>query len=118
MKTIAAFTMAFATLVLATAADAGCGGEALPFIVRVRAGALRTSFPLNYGGCGPGLKSPTIIERPHNATAVLRPDGIVVVYLKPGFTGQDPMKVRFSLASGSNGSQFTTSTRTYVIWAY
>jgi hypothetical protein len=102
-----------------TPANASCTNT---IIVARRAGTPRTAFPLNYGGCFPGLKSPAIIEGPHNATAVLRPDGIVVVYPKPGFTGQDPMKVRFSLPIGSTiGSsvpQFTTVTNTYVIWVY
>jgi hypothetical protein len=67
------------------------------------------------------IKSPAIIEDPHNATAVLRPDGSIVVDAKPGFTGQDPMKVRFSLPIGSPVSphaQFTTVTQTYIIWVY
>jgi hypothetical protein len=121
-KTMVAFTMALITLILATAADArSCGGP-LPIIVGVRAGTLRKAFPLNYGSCFPGLKSPAIIEGPHNGTAVLQPEGIVVVYLEPGFTGKDPMKVRFSLPTrgtiGSPEPQFTTVTQTYVIWVY
>jgi hypothetical protein len=48
------------------------------------------------GGLGMGMwYSAEIIERPHNGTAVLRADGRSGYYYpKPGFTGNDSMRVR------------------------
>jgi hypothetical protein len=101
MKTTLAFAMALATLVLATAADAGCYSRGQ--ITAVRAGT-----PCEFVGF-------------HNGTAVVRADGSIYYSPKPGFTGQDPMKVRFSRLIGSPTSphaQFETVTETYVIWVY
>jgi hypothetical protein len=93
MKTIAAFTMALATLVLASAADADAQDRRCyqrgP-LISVRAGTpcsfwIRDSFP----------QIPDIIERPNGGTAVLRADGKMIYYSpKPGFTGRDRMRVR------------------------
>jgi hypothetical protein len=111
MKTMAAFTMALATLVLATAADAACYAS-------VWAGK-PSILP---GPCSGRsyAKVLAIIERPHNGTAVLRADGSIYYSPKPGFTGQDPMTLRVSrvLAIRTFEPQFETVTETYVISVY
>jgi hypothetical protein len=110
MKTIAALAMALGTLVLATAADAGCYSRGQ--ITAVRAGTPCVFM---------GFHHAEIIKPPQNGTAVLRADGSIYYSPKPGFTGQDPMKVRFSRLIGSPTSphaQFETATETYVIWVY
>jgi hypothetical protein len=113
MKTIAAFTMALATLVLATAADANvqdrrCKGPARGWgIISVPAGtpcvfgtggqSLLTyaAFIQGARSLGMMLYSTEIIERPHNGTAILSSYGGTIHYSpKPGFTGRDSIKVR------------------------
>jgi hypothetical protein len=91
MKTMVAFTMALTTLVLATAADAGvqgqrCGGGR--YGVWVRAGT--PCVIENYS------REMEIIEPPHNGTVVLRTDGSIYYSPKPGFTGRDHIRVRFT----------------------
>jgi hypothetical protein len=112
MKTMVAFAMALATLILTTAADAAC-------VIGVRAGR---TYALNHG-CyrGQVQKSLAIIERPQNVTAVLRADGVVVLHPKPGFTGQDSITVRVNRIDPTSRTfepQFTTVTQTYVISVY
>jgi hypothetical protein len=87
MKTIAAFTMALATLVLATAADADvqdrrCKGGKNGIGVRAGTPCLIRESPHS-----------EIIEPSHNGTAVLRADGSIYYSPKPGFTGTDGMRV-------------------------
>jgi hypothetical protein len=87
MKTIVGFTMALATLILATAADADALGQ------RCQGGrngvSVRAGTP-----CVFGKSYLEIIEPPHNGTAVLRADGSIYYSPKPGFTGRDGMRVR------------------------
>jgi hypothetical protein len=102
MKTMVAFSMALATLVLATAADANVQGERClhrGYAISVRAGTPCVFGPLlrsrsrglySWGGLHPT----EIIERPHNGTAVLRADGSVYYSPKPGFSGRDGLRVR------------------------
>jgi hypothetical protein len=119
MKTMAGFTMALATLVFATAADAdvyGCsGGRAGENkIIGVRAGTPCKFIPSGL------IISPAIIERPHNVAAVLRADGGIYFYPKPGFTGKDSMTVRYSRVVPmslrySREPQFTTEASTWFV---
>jgi hypothetical protein len=101
MKTMLAFTMALATLVLVTAADAqdrqcqmGRNG------IGVRAGTPCVIGPLRR------FHPTEIIKPPHNGTAVLRADGSIYYSPKPGFTGRDGIgwvrgaSVRVVVASG------------------
>jgi hypothetical protein len=95
MKTIAAFTMALVTLVLAAAADADaqdqrCQGNRLVWVRPGTPCVILPPFGYHYS---------EIIEPPHNGTAVLRADGSIYYSPKPGFTGGDSMRVR-----GSNGA--------------
>jgi hypothetical protein len=112
MKTIAVFTMALTTLVLATAADAdaqdqrclrsgrhGGYGE-----VYVRAGTPCTFIGVGAGGIGMILAT-EIVESPHNGTAVARADGGIIFYPKPGFTGKDSVRARFTVNSFPNGTR-------------
>jgi hypothetical protein len=112
MKTVVGLTMALATLVLATAADAAC-------LAAAWAGKPSILHPCA-GKRGAYVKVLAIIERPHNGTAVLRPDGRIYYSPKPGFTGQDPMTLRVSrvLAIRTFEPQFETVTETYVISVY
>jgi hypothetical protein len=93
MKTMVAFAMALATLILATAADADaqdrqCGGGRNG--IGVRAGT-----PCVFGShVWYGRRPTEIIEGPHNGTAVLRADGSIYYSPKPDFTGRDGMRVR------------------------
>jgi hypothetical protein len=92
MKTIAAFTMALTTLVLATAADADvrdrrCQVSGKSAGISVRAG---TACLIPWRGSG---YSGEIIKPPHEGTAVLRADGIYYSPT-PGFTGRDLIGVR------------------------
>jgi hypothetical protein len=96
MKTIAAFTMALATLVLATAADADvqdrrCKGGMARYrgLISVRAGTPCLILPVY--GMGHFTE---IVEPPHEGTAVLRADGSIYYSPKPGFTGTDRLRVR------------------------
>jgi hypothetical protein len=114
MKTVMGFTMALATLVLATAADADVQGQRcqmrgkIPGIISVRAGT-----PCVFGPFGPSALSPAafsiqgvspwkgmmlhsteIVEPPHEGTAVLRTDGSIYYSPKPGFTGRDSVRVQ------------------------
>jgi hypothetical protein len=92
MKTIAAFTMALVTLVLAAAADADAEDR------RCKLGkngiGVRAGTP-----CVFGKSYLEIIEPPHNGTAVLRADGSIYYSPKPGFTGRDGLRVRSSARS-------------------
>jgi hypothetical protein len=117
MKTIAAFTMALATLVVATAADATvqdrrCKGPARGWgIISVRAGTpcvfvtlgqsllTYTGFIQGARSSGMMLYSTEIIERPHNGTAVFQAGsygGTIYYSPKPSFTGRDAVRVRFT----------------------
>jgi hypothetical protein len=92
MKTMVTFSMALATLVLATAADAdvrdrGCRLIARGFLVRPGTPCL---IPMGI----PGYAT-KIIEPPHHGVAVVRADGSIYYSPKPGFTGIDnSMRVR------------------------
>jgi hypothetical protein len=90
MKTIGAFTMALTTLVLATAADATVQDRRCQW---GRGIGIRAGTPCLISPPFPGY-STEIIERPHNGTAVLRPDGTIYYSPKPGFTGRDGLRVR------------------------
>jgi hypothetical protein len=112
MKTVVAFTMALATLVLATAADADAQGQRCGIVgkngtISVRAGTpcvfgtgpdLRWSFAASNQDVtvwkGMVLYSAEIIEPPHNGTAVLRADGRIYYSPRPGFTGRDAVRVQ------------------------
>jgi hypothetical protein len=108
MKTIAAFTMALATLVLATAADADAQGQ------RCQMG--RNGIGVRAGTpCVFGKSYLEIVEPPHNGTAVLRADGSIIYSPKPGFTGRDGMRVQGRNDSGLRCSPATCS-RAYVIF--
>jgi hypothetical protein len=110
MKTMAAFTMALATLVLATAADANVQDrrcyQRVSSLISVRAGTPCAFVPLRWGGF---LHLTGIIEPPHNGTAVLRADGSVFYSPKPGFTGRDGMKFQVSC-------QFPLKLQEMAIW--
>jgi hypothetical protein len=112
MKTMVAFSMALATLVLATGADAnvqdqrclrsdrhGGHGE-----VYVRAGTPCTFRGVNPGGIAMILAT-EIIEPPHNGTAVARADGGIIFYPKAGFTGRDSVRARFTMNRFPNGTR-------------
>jgi hypothetical protein len=86
MKTIAAFTMALATLVLATAADADVQDRRC--YQRASWISVRAGTPCGFGTSMGGY-SKEIIEPPHNGTAVVRADGSIYYSPKPGFTGRD-----------------------------
>jgi hypothetical protein len=91
MKTVVAFTMALATVVSATAADADGQGQRCG--VRVSLISARAGTPCVFGSFGPSalgpaafrqglapwkgmmLHSTEIVEPPHEGTAVVRPDG-------------------------------------------
>jgi hypothetical protein len=99
MKTIAAFTMALATLVLATAADADTQDQRC--FQRGRGLSVRAGTPCVFRLLPPRISNPNqtfrhaeIIRRPNNGTAVLRPDGTIYYSPKPGFTGRDGLRVR------------------------
>jgi hypothetical protein len=99
MKTMVAFTMAVATLVLATAAPAGVQGQRCKGGVQRQRGAtwVRAGTPcLILPFYGMGNFSWEITERPHNGTAVLRSDASIYYSPKPGFTGRDHMQVRLT----------------------
>jgi hypothetical protein len=109
MKTMVAFTMALTTLVLATAADAQdrrCqqGGRSGHSVIGVRAGTPCTFMGVGAGGIGMIL-STEITESPHNGTAVGRADGGIIFYPKPGFTGRDSVRARFTVNSFPNGTR-------------
>jgi hypothetical protein len=113
MKTIVAFTMALATLVLATAADADAQDQRcqrrgkIPGIISVRAGTpcvFRPGWPLY------GFYPTEIIELPHNGTAVVRADGGIYYSPRPGFTGRDGMRVRVTNRSACELRKATGST--------
>jgi hypothetical protein len=116
MKTIA-FTMALATLVLATAADADaqdrrCKGPGRGWgTISVSAGTpcvfgmggqsalTYAAFIQSVRSLGMMLYSTEIIERPHNGTAVFQAGsygGTIYYSPKPGFTGRDSIRVRFT----------------------
>jgi hypothetical protein len=102
MKTIVAFTMALATLILATAADADAQDQQCQRgrgVVWVRAGTPCVFRPTTFR---PTTQRPTeIIEPPHNGTAVLHADGSIYYSPKPGFTGGDSMSVRFTFGGAA-----------------
>jgi hypothetical protein len=91
MKTIAAFTMALATLVLASAADADAQDRQCQ---RGRNGiGVRAGTPCVFRPSWFGWDHPTeIIVK--NGTAVVRADGSIYCSPKPGFTGTEYVRVR------------------------
>jgi hypothetical protein len=96
MKTMVAFSMALATLALATTADADAQDRRCKparGLIGVRAEMPCVFFPLRWGGF---LHVTGIIEPPHNGAAVLRADGSIYYSPKPGFTGRDGMRVQVS----------------------
>jgi hypothetical protein len=108
--------MALAMLVFATAADADVYRCFQPRgrIIGVRAGTPCKFIPSGL------IISPAIIERPHNVAAVLRADGGIYFYPKPGFTGKDSMTVRYSRVVPmslrySREPQFTTEASTWFV---
>jgi hypothetical protein len=106
------------------------GGDGCPMarIIGVRAGTPGKAFSLHRGICSRSSweqKPLAIIEGPHNGTAVLRADGSIYYSPKPGFIGQDPMTVRFSLLGGPVSSSLprlttgaSTYTSTLIFWVY
>jgi hypothetical protein len=112
MKTIVGFTMALATLVLASAADADVQGPRCGIVGKNGTISVRVGTPCVFG-TGPSLRwnraarpqglaslkgmmlhSAEIIEPPHEGTAVVRADGRIYYSPKPGFTGRDFMRVQ------------------------
>jgi hypothetical protein len=53
----------------------------------------------------PNWRGYAIIEPPHNGTAVLRADGSIYYSPKPGFTGRDSVRARFTVNSFPNGTR-------------
>jgi hypothetical protein len=100
MKTVVGFTMALATLVLGTAADAGVQDQRC--YQRASWISVRAGTPCGFGTLSlMGGYSKKIIEPPHEGTAVLRADGRVYYSPKPGFTGRDRMRVGDCTLPGS-----------------
>jgi hypothetical protein len=96
MKTMAAFTMALAALVLATAAYADAQGQRCKtthgkngLFISIRAGTPCRFWIGRYFS-----ETSEIIERPHEGTAVIRADGRIYYSPRPGFTGWDRMRLR------------------------
>jgi hypothetical protein len=112
MKTVVGLTMALATLILATAADADVQGQRCGIVGKGGTISVRAGTPCVFG-TGPSLRwdraarpqglaswkgmmmhSTEIIEPPHEGTAVVRADGRIYYSPKPGFTGRDFMRVQ------------------------
>jgi hypothetical protein len=93
MKTVMGLTMAVATLVSASAADADAQGQRC--YQRASWISVRAGMPCGFGTLSlMGGYSKEIIEPPHEGTAVLRADGRVYYSPKPGFAGRDFMRVQ------------------------
>jgi hypothetical protein len=89
MKTIAAFTMALTTLVLASTADATVQDRRCQWGKGI---GIRAGTPCLISPPFPGYAT-EIIKPPRNGTALLRADGSIIYSPKPGFIGRDGMRV-------------------------